>query len=416
MARQKPQKQIRISGLVKAARRTREQLAAGIPPAEAEAFRRQVRAVVAQVEAICREHDVRPESLPTPSYRAYCYLESLDLDDLPLRPEAAPQRPPEIRISGVVAAQNQLHARFGAWAADARPDSAPLSAADDAVQGFVRQLETHVQQIEALARQAGSHPAYLPPPSRRAYQWLKFLSEPTTLMTHLETLRTLASEFRHPRCRTQPAKSKRAVVRVALANTAHLYRARAADGELEVKVNEGFLGAPPRVLRALVCAVLTQGHADYQEIVKAYSVGEDFLEVTLAVEMTTSEADAVTQGQCFDLAEIFDRVNAAHFEGQLERPGLTWNRMITGARMGYYDPLRDTVMLSVTLDTPATPDFVVDFVMYHELLHRQLGIHVAGGRRYAHTSAFRDAERRFPRYAEAQAHLRQLAADGRPPA
>jgi predicted metal-dependent hydrolase len=77
--------------------------------------------------------------------------------------------------------------------------------------------------------------------------------------------------------------------------------------------------------------------------------------------------------------------------------------------MGHYDFFRDLVMLSVTLDDPDVPDFVVDFVMYHELLHKVMGSKVVNGRRYAHTPAFREAERAFPRYEEAEAFLKATA-------
>jgi hypothetical protein len=42
-------------------------------------------------------------------------------------------------------------------------------------------------------------------------------------------------------------------------------------------------------------------------------------------------------------------------------------------KMGHYDFIRDTVMLSVTLDAPDVLDYVVDYVMYYELLHKKLG-------------------------------------------
>jgi predicted metal-dependent hydrolase len=77
--------------------------------------------------------------------------------------------------------------------------------------------------------------------------------------------------------------------------------------------------------------------------------------------------------------------------------------------MGHYDYFRDIVMLSVTLDAPDVPDFVIDYVMYHELLHKAMGAEVVNGRRYAHTPAFREAERKFPRYDEAEAFLQETA-------
>ncbi|HPD41782.1 MAG TPA: M48 family peptidase, partial [Anaerolineae bacterium] len=75
---------LRISGLVKAAKWAREQLAMGIPPQEAEGFRQRVRGTLEQVETICREHHIRPQDLPAPSYHAYGFLKEISLETLPL--------------------------------------------------------------------------------------------------------------------------------------------------------------------------------------------------------------------------------------------------------------------------------------------------------------------------------------------
>jgi hypothetical protein len=398
-------KKLRVTGLVKSARLTREQLAAGIPPQEAEAFRRQVRGVVAQVKAICKEHNIQPRDLPTPSYRAYRYLESLDLDDLPLRQGTAPERPQTIYITGVVAAQNEMNASFADWAAGHQRREEPLTAQNPDVQHFAQMLAQHVEEIEVLAREQGGLPAHLPTRSRRAYQWLKFLSDPTMMITHLETLRTLLREFDKPRCHP---KVKPTPVEIAFAHTTHLYRARSTKTGTQVTIHEGFVGAPLRVLRALVCAVRLKDEGAYLETIKSYGSSEEFHEVMLALEMTTAADENVTQGYHFDLEVVFERVNATYFEGQLARPGLTWNQTITGFKFGHYDYLRDTIMISVTFDAPGVPDYAIDFVMYHEMLHKQMGINVINGRRYAHTPEFRAAERRFLHYEEAQTFLRSL--------
>ena len=71
--------------------------------------------------------------------------------------------------------------------------------------------------------------------------------------------------------------------------------------------------------------------------------------------------------------------------------------------------VRDTVMVSSSLDSADAPEFVVDFILYHELLHKKLGVSWRNGRAMAHTTAFRQAERLFPRHAEANAALNGLA-------
>jgi len=229
-------------------------------------------------------------------------------------------------------------------------------------------------------------------------------------VTHLETLHALQDACRTTPCRKQaPRAIRKAAVKIDFTYVSYLYKTKAADDLLAVKVHEGFIGAPSDVLRALACVFFARDQETARDKVTAYATSEDFIEVVTALEMTTDEIDNFTQGRCFDLDEVFDRVNDAYFGGDLDRPRLTWNTRITQVKMGHYDFIRDTVMISVTLDAPDVPDYVVDYVMYHELLHKKLGHQMVNGRHYAHTSAFREAERAFPHYEEAQAFLNKAA-------
>jgi hypothetical protein len=310
-------------------------------------------------------------------------------------------------MSGIIAAQNDINERMAEWA-DLDRDEPTEDHAE--VQALRRTLTERVRRIEELAQEAGATPGNLPTRSRRAYQWLKFLSDPGTLVVRLETLRALQDAGQTASCRKRaPRAIRKAPVRIAFTYASYLYKAQLVDGILAAKVHEGFMGAPSDVLGALARLLLASAQDADQDRVKAYAADEDFTEVVTALEMTTAEIDDVTQGRYFDLEDVFDRVNEAYFDGKLERPRLTWNARITCVKMGHYDFLRDTVMMSVTLDAPDVPDYVVEYVMYHELLHKKLGQQVVNGRHYAHTPAFREAERAFCRYDEAQVFLKEAS-------
>jgi hypothetical protein len=93
----------------------------------------------------------------------------------------------------------------------------------------------------------------------------------------------------------------------------------------------------------------------------------------------------------------------------MPKPALTWNRTLTARKFGHYQPGRDAIMISVTLDDPEVPAFALDFVMYHELLHKKHGSMTVNGRRLSHNQAFRAEERRFAQYHEAERLIRELA-------
>ena len=403
-------KQLRIQGLVKAMRWARERLKAGIPPPEADAFRARVRETTAQVDAICQKYGVAPSDLPTPSYRAYRFLKNLDLDNLPID-EDAPEKLTRVRISGLVAISNDLHAAFAAAAQPEKGAPVTFSVDEAQVQQWLERLQDLVTETERLCEEQGGTPGDLPVRSRRVYQWLTFLSEPANLMAHLGTVARLLAAQR-PWCGRRVPKARRKLAfEPSLAYTSSLYRAYPREETLVVTVHEGFVGAPDAVIKALVCAALLGDvGADHRNVMRRYAESDAFAEVVEALELATVEALDQPEGRHYDLDEVFARVNAEYFDGALPRPRLTWNRTLTHRKLGHYHFPTDTVLISITLDSPDVPAYVVEFVMYHELLHKQMGFNVVNGRRYTHTSAFREAERRFARYEEAKAFEQRLGA------
>ena len=148
-----------------------------------------------------------------------------------------------------------------------------------------------------------------------------------------------------------------------------------------------------------------------RKVVKTFAASDDFAEMVQAVELIDAGTQLYTRGRQYDLEDIFNRVNLEYYEGSLARPQLTWNQTLSKYKFGHYQPSSDTLMISITLDDPKVPEYVIDFVMFHELLHKALGVKVINGRRYAHTREFRKKEKHFGRYEEAQEVLRKLASE-----
>ncbi len=97
------------------------------------------------------------------------------------------------------------------------------------------------------------------------------------------------------------------------------------------------------------------------------------------------------------LMASFERVNKKYFGGSMELPSIRWGRQ-SFARIGYYHYASDTVTLStVLLDN----QHMLDFVLYHELLHKKHGLTKGG---IAHTKAFKRDEALFEEATEAELH------------
>jgi hypothetical protein len=398
---------IRVRGLVRAMNEVRQRLAAGIPRTEAAAFRRQVRGVVANVEQLCRQNRITPSQLPPPSFRAYTFLKTLDLADLPLidRERTRPDR--QLRVKNLVSFCNMVQGELDKYARLAA-DEASISG-KHARAGLIIKIKTRIKEVETLTAQAGDTPSALPIRTRRAYQWLNFLSEPLTLEAHLAQLAAVHRITAEAAGR-QPVPARRGkTYRFELYHTSHLYRIRQEKPHTRVVIHEGYIGAPQIVLKALVRITLGLNTKADDSSVREYAASDDFSEVVQALEATSLKPNGFTQGRVYDLETVFDRVNTRYFGGHMPRPQLTWNATLSKRIFGHYQPAADTVMISITLDDPRVPKDIIEFVMYHELLHKKLGVQIRKGRRYAHTQAFRDKEMLFHAYEEARAFLNQLA-------
>jgi hypothetical protein len=123
------------------------------------------------------------------------------------------------------------------------------------------------------------------------------------------------------------------------------------------------------------------------------------------------------RGRAYDLSSVFARLNAQFFAGALRVP-VTWGRGSGRARrggltFGSYDPVLRLIRIHPVLDRPEVPAYFLESVLFHEMLHHQMGgVTDRGGRTVYHTRAFREAEARYPGHAEAlaweKAHLPYL--------
>lgn len=396
MAR-KSKKRIRISGLVSLMNRAREGLATGVAESELPAFRRMVSDAVSFVERSCRESGVSPQDLPAPSRRAYQYLKCIDLRNIPVRAETEGLGRKTIRISNVISSCTSFQQEFASYAYKAvvpatgkRPRGEPLAVLHARICALVSQIEEVLERFEA-------GPSAFPDPTRRAYQWLKYLSDGGAFERHVGALR-MAYEIA-PRAH------------VEFYNLAGLYRTKMQDGVPHVTANEAFVCAPKTIIQALMRAATGKARGKGKLRVQQYAQTEEFRESRLDIEMIGIQPQGDAQGAQYDLREVFDRVNESSFRGRMEPPNLTWNKTITHAKLGHYLPGTDTVMISIALDSDAVPAYVIDHVMHHELLHRKLGVRFVNGRRMSHTAEFKARERAFEGYAQAVSFLRDMSSE-----
>ncbi len=101
------------------------------------------------------------------------------------------------------------------------------------------------------------------------------------------------------------------------------------------------------------------------------------------------------------LVASFDRANARYFNGAIERPNLEWGGK-TFRKLGHYNYHTDTIMIAKTLESRMD---LVDYVMYHEMLHKKHKFYFKNGRSFHHHTAFRTEEAQYENAAALEIEL-----------
>jgi hypothetical protein len=325
------------------------------------------------------------------------FLKELDLDHLPVTPARGPAGPaPSIKVQNVVKIGDHFAAKL--W----QQLSRWLASPDDLTQ-LKRAMGDHVSAIERICAQHDVTPSALEAPSRRVYCWLKFLLSGDNLTLHLEALQRAREAIGEDQVRLHHP------VHVHLISMQSVLRKRQYRNAVLLKVHEGFLNADQGVWRAVIHRAMSGRDPASDHLIREFTESDDFSELIFEMESFAAATTPSGRGRSHDLDESFERVNAAYFGGRMPKPRLVWNRTLTARKFGHYQPSRDALMISTSLDDPRVPAYMVDFVMYHELLHKKHGVATVNGRRLAHSPGFRADEQRFAQYDEAKRHLDELA-------
>jgi hypothetical protein len=88
---------------------------------------------------------------------------------------------------------------------------------------------------------------------------------------------------------------------------------------------------------------------------------------------------------------------------------LSWSTRRTKRILGHYDASHDCIVISRSLDSINVPAHVVEFVLYHEMLHIKHPTKISNGRRRMHTPDFRADEQEFAFYKEAEKWIENFA-------
>jgi predicted metal-dependent hydrolase len=189
---------------------------------------------------------------------------------------------------------------------------------------------------------------------------------------------------------------------------------RLREGKLLVRLSDLLEGAPEPVLRAIAHILLAKMYRKpierehstrYRRHISGHHLSR---KAHLVQQIRGRKRIDSAKGTTYDLESIFEDLNTRFFHGLLARPQMTWSREHARQRLGHYDPAHNAIVVSRVFDHPRVPQYVTEYIVYHEMLHLKHPVKLRGSRRCVHSAEFQADEKLFPRLQEAQKFLRQL--------
>jgi hypothetical protein len=190
---------------------------------------------------------------------------------------------------------------------------------------------------------------------------------------------------------------------------------RLRRGRVYVRVSDILRQSPREVLYALACILITKLYRlkspkEHERTYREYTLHPTVLDASETARRSRGyKKTSSPRGKVYDLDEMFSRLNAQYFNGQLERPLLSWSQARARRVLGHHDHVHGTIVISLALDSPRVPRFVVEYVLYHEMLHVKHPPRRLSERTIYHSPQFRSDERRFERFDEALKWLEKIA-------
>lgn len=194
---------------------------------------------------------------------------------------------------------------------------------------------------------------------------------------------------------------------------------RLREGRVYARISDILRHSPRPVLYALACILVGKLYrvkvaAEQERTYRDYTHDPSIRDASEATRRTRGyKLTTSPRGKVYDLGDMFDALNARYFDGALDRPLLSWSQKKTRRILGHHDHVHGAIIISRTLDNARIPRFVVEYVLYHEMLHVKHPARRGAGRTIYHSQSFRHDERRFERFDEALKHLDKIAAPAR---
>lgn len=169
-----------------------------------------------------------------------------------------------------------------------------------------------------------------------------------------------------------------------------------------VSMHRMFLEAPRQVINELISYLTREQEAISPTI-------REFIETNLRkldYSHLLKPDQLLTKGEVYDLQAIYNKLNRQYFGGKLQLK-IAWfgkhrQRTRSQVTFGLYHDQLKLVKINRILDGLHIPDYVIEYVMYHEMVHSVCPGHFdERGHHRVHSKEFKAVEMRYHAYQEA---------------
>lgn len=195
-------------------------------------------------------------------------------------------------------------------------------------------------------------------------------------------------------------------------NRSTIVSTRDVGGRMHLRIHRCFTTAPEETLAAVVTFLLSPRRSAARR--DALSAIRAYFQHHRPPPAPARRRRVVLRpvGRVLDLRRVRDELNETYFDGELE-VAITWGRSVSrqrrrgrwSVRLGTYSDRDRLVRVHRCLDRPEVPRYVVESVVYHEMLHAAVPPVVKNGRRRIHTLEFRRRERLFSHHDQVERWL-----------
>lgn len=186
---------------------------------------------------------------------------------------------------------------------------------------------------------------------------------------------------------------------------------RLRKGTYFIRISHFYDDAPIEVIRSLALSVLcriTKKKDSYGGLFRDYLASDRTREKLQSYRKTHGrKIMRGSKGIYHDLDASFDRVNSRYFNDEITGVLFTWGQD-SRRTLAHFDASHNTIVVSKKFDQKKVPDFLLDYIVYHELLHFIIPTRIWNGRRIIHPTEFREKEKQFHAYEKSNRLLKTL--------